>query len=179
MPTSEQLNNQSLEQLAPRAESVEQEIQRKGLTAPRITPQDIEDNISGEHYHVFPSTTTTVCCLILRNGFTVIGESACASPANFDAELGRRIARDDAKRKVWPLLGYALREHLAAEPKTAKERALLERDQLAERGVKLDDFIGTAGYYSLPAESQRLLVEQRGHMADYLATLEQRLAAWT
>lgn len=93
---------------------IEQEIQEKGLTAPRITPQRIEEVITGEDYHVFNGTTLTVCCLTLANGFTVTGESACASPENFDAELGKKIARDNAKQKIWALEGYALRERLAA-----------------------------------------------------------------
>ncbi len=54
----------------------------------------------------------TICVLVLRNGFTVTGESACASAANFDADLGRKIARDNARAKIWPLLGYQLREQL-------------------------------------------------------------------
>lgn len=95
-------------------QAVENEIQAKGLTAPRLTPQQIDETIVGEDYHVFPDTTVTVCCLTLRNGFRVIGESACASPENFDAELGRKIARDNARGKIWTLEGYALRERLHA-----------------------------------------------------------------
>jgi hypothetical protein len=94
--------------------AVEAEIQSKGLTAPRVTPQMIDETIVGEQYHVFPGTTVTVCCLTLRNGFTVIGESACASPENFNPELGRKIARDNARGKIWALEGYALRNKLAA-----------------------------------------------------------------
>ncbi len=94
-------------------ESVEQEIQHKGLTAARVTPEQIEAAIAGEAYHVFPGTTLTVCCLTLRNGFTVTGESACASPANFDKVLGERIARENAKQKIWALEGYLLREKLS------------------------------------------------------------------
>jgi hypothetical protein len=93
-------------------ETVEQEIQRKGLTAARVTPDRVEAVIEHALYHVFEGTTTTVCCLLLKNGFAVIGESACASPANFDAELGRRVARENAKAKIWALEGYALRERL-------------------------------------------------------------------
>lgn len=93
-------------------ETIEQEINRKGLTAARVTPDQIESLIAREQFHVFEDTTTTVCCLTLRNGFTVIGQSACASPANFDTDLGRRIAREDAVRQIWPLAGYALREAL-------------------------------------------------------------------
>jgi hypothetical protein len=92
---------------------IEQEIKDKGLTAPRVTPQRIEDVIVSEQYHIFEGTTFTSCLLTLRNGFTVHGESACASPENFDAELGRKIARDNAKNKIWALEGYALRERLS------------------------------------------------------------------
>ena len=61
-----------------------------------------------------PSTLRllTFCVLVLKNGFTVTGESACASPENFDAEIGRKIARANAINKVWPLMGYALKERL-------------------------------------------------------------------
>ena len=57
----------------------------------------------------------TFCVLVLRNGFTVTGESACASPQNFKAEIGRQIARENAVQKIWPLLGFALKERLHAE----------------------------------------------------------------
>lgn len=108
--------------------NIEQGIQAKGLTAPRITPADIEANIASEHYFnagdaAYPGGVAaspyerlrllTFCVLVLRNGFTVTGESACASPENFDAELGRNIARQNAINKVWPLMGYELRSKLA------------------------------------------------------------------
>ena len=110
-------------------ESIEQEIQAKGLTAPRITPDDIEANISSEHYFTAadgirgandlecesgdPLTLLTFCVIELRNGFTVTGEIACASPENFDAEIGRNIARQNAIQKIWPLMGYELHSKLA------------------------------------------------------------------
>ena len=115
--------------------AIEQEIKAKGLIAPRITPADIEANIASEHYFTAAdgasrlSTTSievgasgsvpvalnllTFCVLILRNGFTVTGESACASPENFDAEIGRKIARENAKQKIWPLMGYELKSKLS------------------------------------------------------------------
>ena len=144
-------------------QAIEQEIQEKGLTAPRVTPADIEANIVHELYFTaadgfrfgwltedhpdiedrevvnriaqsisvssyartsseidcnsgmpLPLNLLTFCVLILRNGFTVTGESACASPENFDAEIGRKIARQNAVQKIWPLMGYALKEKLAA-----------------------------------------------------------------
>lgn len=124
---------------------IEQEIQAKGLTAPRVTPADIEAAIFSEHYFTAqhgvagamavlelyqsyrdidtiagerepanPLGLLTFCVIVLRNGFTVTGESACASPENFNAELGRKISRQNAVNKIWPLLGFALREKLSA-----------------------------------------------------------------
>jgi hypothetical protein len=93
--------------------SIEAELQTKGLNAPRLTPQLIDATIKSEAYHVFPGTTMTVCALTLRNGFQVIGESAAASPENFDAAIGRRIARDNARNKIWALEGYLLKTLLS------------------------------------------------------------------
>lgn len=118
-------------------QQTEQAIVQAGANvAPRITPADIEANISQEHYFtaamgcchesavnrgdfeagtaIDALNTLTFCVLILRNGFTVTGESACASPANFNADIGRRIARENAVAKIWPLMGYELRSKLAA-----------------------------------------------------------------
>jgi hypothetical protein len=96
-------------------QAIEAEIRAKGLTAPRLTPELIDATIVAEAYHVFPGTTLTVCALTLRNGFVVTGESAAASPANFNEELGRKIARASARDKIWALEGYALRERLTAQ----------------------------------------------------------------
>ncbi|MBK5570106.1 MAG: hypothetical protein I8N66_27295 [Ensifer sp. SSB1] len=71
------------------------------------------DTLAGEQAVVPPLHLLTFCVLTLRNGFTVTGESACASPENFDAEIGRKIARQNAVQKIWPLMGYALRSQLA------------------------------------------------------------------
>ena len=113
-------------------QAIEQEIQAKGKIAPRVTPGDIEANIAREHYFTagdgvygsealqhgqgFTNEQTlnllTFCVLVLRNGFTVTGESACASPENFDVEIGRKIARQNAVQKIWPLMGYELKQKL-------------------------------------------------------------------
>ena len=114
---------------------IEQEIQAKGLTAPRVTPQHIDSVIASEHYFTaaqgyeksaadnfsddpYPLATPdalhllTFCVLVLKNGFTVTGESACASPENFDPEIGMKIARDNAVNKIWMLEGYLLKQRL-------------------------------------------------------------------
>lgn len=112
-------------------QEIEKEIQAKGLTAaPRITPADVEANIDRERYFTAadgirganeqeceqgdPLTLLTFCVLVLKNGFTVTGENACVSPENHDPELGRKLARQKAIDKVWELMGYALKERLAA-----------------------------------------------------------------
>lgn len=94
--------------------AIEAAIRTKGLTAPRVKPADIDAQIVSETYHVFPGTTLTICALTLRNGFIVTGESAAASPENFDEAIGRQIARDNARNKIWPLEGYLLRSKLTA-----------------------------------------------------------------
>lgn len=99
---------------------IETEIQAKGLNAPRVTPAKIDSVIAAEDFHVFPGTMLTVCCLTLANGFTVTGESACASPANFDAEIGRKIARGHARDKIWALEGYLLKQNLSETAKVAE-----------------------------------------------------------
>lgn len=93
-------------------QEIEREIQAKGLVAPRVTPERIDAVCVSAEYHVFPKTQLTICCLTLANGFTVTGESACASPENFNAELGQKIAYGHARDKVWALEGYLLRDRL-------------------------------------------------------------------
>ena len=111
--------------------AIEAEIIAKGLTAPRVTPADIEANIKTEAYFTAADGVRgatpgglrtyvpeqehrllTFCVLTLANGFAVTGESACASPDNFDADIGRKVARQNAVQKIWPLMGYALKQRL-------------------------------------------------------------------
>lgn len=94
---------------------LEQEITDKGLNAPRLTPQDIDNVIKEEHYYRQPDTTLTICILILQNGFMVTGESAAASIENFDREIGEKIAKDNARDKIWQLEGYLLKDRLFRE----------------------------------------------------------------
>lgn len=95
--------------------AIESEIQAKGLNATRLTPADIDSKVLGADYHRFNGTTVTICCLYLANGFTVTGESACASPENFNEEIGRKIAYGNAREKIWQLEGYLLRQRLHDE----------------------------------------------------------------
>ena len=101
---------------------IEQDIQDAGLTAQRITPQIIDAAIVSEQYHTFDLSTTTVCMLTLTNGFSVLGESACASPENFNEAIGRKIARENAVQKIWQLEGYLLKEKLYQAQQKTKPR---------------------------------------------------------
>jgi len=118
--------------------NLESEIAAGASVAPRVMPADVEANVIFETYFTgadgvigasagkdesllreyatypgSPLSLITICVLTLRNGFTVVGHSACASPENFSAEIGRKVAREAAIREVWPLMGYALRTQLA------------------------------------------------------------------
>lgn len=103
--------------------AIEKEIQSKGLNAPRLTPDLIDEQIAAENWgrasDMFkgaPCTEAmkclTICVLTLKNGYTIVGKSACASPENYDAELGGKIAREDARKQIWALEGYALKNAL-------------------------------------------------------------------
>lgn len=92
--------------------AIEKEIQDKGLNAPRLTPDHIDSCIKYVEYWQVPNTTTTVCAMILQNNYVIIGKSAAASMANFDEDLGRKIAYDDAREQIWALEGYLLKETL-------------------------------------------------------------------
>lgn len=93
-------------------QAIETKIQEKGLTAPRIDLEHIKSKVADSTFHVFEETQLTVCCLTLENGFTVTGESACASPENFDKQIGEEIAFNNAVNKVWMLEGYLLKQRL-------------------------------------------------------------------
>ena len=92
-------------------QKLEYEIQNKGLNAPRLTPAHIDSTIRDISYHRL-TDVLTVCVLTLMNGFTVTGESACASPENFDEEIGNKVAFENAREKIWMLEGYLLKEKL-------------------------------------------------------------------
>lgn len=120
--------------------SISEMLDAKDFKAPRITPADVDAVIIEELYFTGadasfairgqstkpltgdPLALLTFCVLTLKNGFTVTGESACASPENFDAEIGRRIARKNAYEKIWPLEGYLLKQRLYEQNQCTDER---------------------------------------------------------
>jgi hypothetical protein len=96
--------------------------------APRVALADIEAAVASRYdlnaHDVItktiggpvnePLAVLSICVLVMKNGFTVIGKSAPASPENFNPELGKKFAYEDAVRQLWPLMGFALRDKLAA-----------------------------------------------------------------
>jgi len=101
-------------------QQIEQQIVDAGLTAPRVKPPAIDELIAAVQYYVFPGSSFTICALTLVNGFIVTGESACASPENYNKEIGEKIAFTNARAKVWQLEGYLLRQRLYEEQQTHK-----------------------------------------------------------
>ena len=116
--------------------TLEQEIVACGAdVAPRVTPADAVANIICEHYFtgsqavsltagIIPHKSLdllTICVLVLRNGFTCLGKSACASPENFNVEIGRKIAKENAMNDVYSVMGYALKERLNKQEATTHD----------------------------------------------------------
>lgn len=192
--------------------AIEQEIQAKGKTAPRVTPTSIKAAIASAHYFTaqqgaigaidVPASSEyagdwevprsiealgllTFCVLVLRNGFTVMGKSACASPENFDAEIGRKVAYEDAFNQVWPLEGYLLKEALYVESvlkagtnlapgiddvsgrPAHQQRVIDENADLTEKAQRLAAFTVTPTFQRLPDEEQVRLSAQLVAMNTY------------
>lgn len=130
---------------------IEQQIKDKGLNAPRITPDHIDSKIKAvrfvsgdvdpdyfaeEYKNDCGAACLTICILSLENGFTVTGESACASPENFDLKIGREIAYKNAREKIWQLEGYLLKEKLYTAKYCSDERPCI--NCFADQGKCLD-----------------------------------------
>lgn len=137
---------------------LEQQIKEAGADkAPRITPDIIQSKIVECHYinageaarahWPDPSAADaihsnlnllTICVLVLENGFTVTGESACASPENFNEEIGRKIAYENAIDKVWLLEGYLLKQNLHEQAQSQEMlKGFLEDDNCEGGGCKI------------------------------------------
>jgi len=78
----------------------------------KLTREKILEQIDTDNYRTFEGTTVTVCLLTLKNGFHVVGHSACLSMEYFDAQVGRQIAFDDAVEKIWQLEGYRIKSEM-------------------------------------------------------------------
>lgn len=139
-----------------------------------VTEEDLKANIVKESFYSFDQLT--ICVLTLKNGFTVVGESACADPAMYDVAIGRRIARENAERKIWPLMGYALREDIMreAEPTDYRDRVRKEANELGKKIAKLENPINDH-WHTMTSEQQTMLQDQYYYMKKYYQVLMERI----
>lgn len=179
---------------------IESLIQAKGLTGSRLKPADIDAAIVAETFTVLPSGRVMVCELLLRNGATVRGESAVVNIENFDDEIGRRISRENARRRVWELEGYLLHQRLHEQRMVAEaadavspdvpddkpsnlepwqRRVWNERAELRERIAALTKFIWSDAFETLSSTDAMLLRHQLGYMREYHNVLTSRILRWT
>ena len=144
----------------------------------RVTLDALKANIAKEEFHVFPGSQLTVCVLTLLNGFMVTGENACADPAMFNEEIGQKFARENAERKIWPLMGYALKEEMMKEVPSGDFRELVKAEarQLQQKIAKLEAFInGKVQFDRLDLAEQNDLREQHVAMTEYYGVLMRRI----
>lgn len=166
-------------------QEVETEIQTKGLTAPRVTPEQIDALMARVTYlggRVEQTTSTVVHAFLDGTFLLATGYSACVSPENFDAELGFKMASDQAAEKardqLWLLEGYALRVKLEGAPADYRDRVRLERTSRADELDKLRTFIKGTAFHGLADQSKQLLVEQEGVMQVLVDILDRRIATF-
>lgn len=157
--------------------------------ADRVTEQDVLNEIAEERYLLgsealgvgadHPLACLTLCLLVMKNGFTIHGHSACADPKGFNAEIGRTIAKRNAVSVAWGHMGYELRTKLAAkeqaESLTFKDRVRIERAELAEKVDKLGAYLAGPDVVHQLRDVRDELAEQHAVMMKYLSVLDKRI----
>ena len=148
---------------------------------PHVLPEDLDAQIKDVKFSQFD--LLTVCVITMQNGFLVTGESACAYAENFNEEIGQRIALENAKQKMWPLLGYELKSKVHAEQTppvetTPLERVQIELAELESRTNKLQEFVSTGKVHNLSDGQQRLILNQLQVMHAYHQILTERIEIW-
>jgi hypothetical protein len=167
-------------------QEVETEVQAKGLaTAPRVKPDQIDALMERVSYiggRVEQTTSTVVHAFLDGSFLLATGYSACVSPENFNAELGFKMARDEAadraREQLWLLEGYALSKSLAAALPDYRDRVRLERGSRADELDKLRAFVRTPTFDALPLQAKTLLLEQEGAMQVLVDVLDRRIATF-
>ena len=92
-------------------DSLQEQFEEQGKTL-YVTKEMVDDEILSAQYYQFDGTTVTVCCVTLKNGFTLVGKSACANPDNFERALGESLAFEDARQQCFAFLGFRLRDNM-------------------------------------------------------------------
>ncbi|AIZ94906.1 hypothetical protein [Pseudomonas phage Pa2] len=144
----------------------------------KVNPQDVKNMIVEESFTILPNGLTTVCQLTLVNGWTVTGQSSCVDPDEFDAEIGKEVARRNAEDEVWKFAGYELMQKLHKQNMGPKERLKLELDELKARQESLYSFLRSDAAASVHAYMGSLLVQQKDVQNNLIEILEERLQQW-
>lgn len=181
--------------------SVTENELKVAATGARVSMEDVLESIQTSHYFTardgvlgelasdgVPATPyelsqvpeslglMTFCVITMKNGFTVVGQSACADKANYNKNIGDSLAKADAVKKIWPLLGYELRSKLYQKDNSDwLSRAKLEEQELSDKRTKLNAFVGSKAFYALPEQDQHDLTVQLGGMKMYHEALQTRL----
>lgn len=143
-----------------------------------VNESKLKASIAKVDFFVHPGSQLTICVVTMVNGYTVTGESACADPKMFNAEIGEKFAFAAAERKIWPLLGYALKDELykAGAGSTFQDRVKVELRDLTDKIEKLSAFVGGHEHFiALDAESQNDLNDQLQAMKAYQFLLQKRI----
>lgn len=149
-----------------------------------ISMEDVERAILSETYTLLPNGRTTVCQLTLidngDSGFTVEGQSACVSKANYNEEMGKKFSRERALERVWMVLGFELARKLERVRMKAHEsfadRLKREYAELVLKIESLTNWIDTPSYFNLSIEEQEDQKEQLVLMRQYCMILDKRMA---
>lgn len=102
------------------------QLEAVAATGNRVTADLIDSKIKGITTYRLPDTTITVAVITMENGWMQGGLSACADPANFDEQIGKEMAINNAYDKIWPLEGYQLKERLFRDGLAKSEGVGLE-----------------------------------------------------
>jgi hypothetical protein len=150
---------------------------QKNVGGKRVTLQALKGNIAETAFYTHAGGQLTIAILTLKNGFTVTGQSACADPAMYNKEIGEKIALADAESKIWPLMGYALKEEMyLSGASTFQERLVQESVDLKYKIDTLDAFMGgEVQFERLPDDEQVRLSSQRLFMDGYYSALLARI----
>ena len=143
-------------------------------TLPRVKPEDLEAQVKDVSF--FRDGTLTICVITTHNGFKLVGESACAHPDLYNEEIGKKLARAQALQKLWPLLGYQLRDQLfVRDEATFVDRLKAEYEYVSDNVTKLRLFITSPKYLELEADVREDLKTQYEAMLPYMEILHKRL----